>query len=121
MLPSHPTSRAESARRAERRIAFTTRLLDDLVAIPGTRFRVGLDPIVGLLPVVGDMASGLIGLWIVAQAWRVGLPRLVVARMVANVLVDVAVGSVPIVGDMLDFATKANSRNLDLFRRHMPR
>lgn len=94
------------------------RVLDDLVAVPGTGRRVGIEPIVGLIPFAGDLVTAVVGAWVVLEASRFRLPRVVVARMVVNVLVDLAVGAVPILGDLLDFGIKANSRNLELFRRH---
>jgi len=102
----------------ERRFAAVTRVMDELVAIPGTSIRVGLDPIVGLVPVVGDAISAVVGFWLIAEASRFGIPRIVVGRMIANTLVDMAVGSIPVLGDLFDVASRSNSRNLALFRRH---
>lgn len=109
---------AERVRASERRIAFVARLLDGLIEIPGTGRRVGLDPIVGLVPWVGDLVSAGFGAWIVLEAGRFGLPRIVVARMIANVAIDFVVGAVPLIGDVFDFAFSSNQRNLELFRRH---
>jgi hypothetical protein len=92
--------------------------MDELVAVPGTSMRVGLDPIVGLVPVVGDAISGIVGFWLIAEATRFGIPRLVVVRMVVNTLIDLAVGAIPILGDLFDVVSRSNSRNLALFRRH---
>ncbi|HUQ79336.1 MAG TPA: DUF4112 domain-containing protein [Patescibacteria group bacterium] len=102
----------------ERRFSLVTRLFDDLVEVPGTRHRIGLDPIVGLIPVVGDAVSGVVGFWLIAEATRFGLPRVVVARMVLNTGLDVIVGLVPLVGDLFDIVSRSNARNLALFRRH---
>jgi len=110
--------RSERFRAAERRIARISRILDDLIEVPGTGRRIGVDPVLGLVPVVGDAASALASLWVIAEAARFRLPRIVLARMVLNATVDLLVGAIPLVGDLFDFAAKANSRNLELFRRH---
>ena len=102
----------------ERRFALVSRLLDDLVAIPGTSHRIGLDPIVGLVPVVGDAVSGVVGFWLIAEATRFGVPRVVVARMALNTGADLVLGLVPLLGDMFDVVSRSNARNLALFRRH---
>ncbi|HEX3428490.1 MAG TPA: DUF4112 domain-containing protein, partial [Candidatus Limnocylindrales bacterium] len=78
----------------------------------------GLDPIIGLVPVVGDALSALVGFWLIAEAARFGVPRIVVGRMVANTVVDLGVGSVPVLGDLFDVVSRSNSQNLALFRRH---
>ena len=110
--------RAERFAAFERRFAAVSRLMDEMVVLPGTSIRVGLDPLVGLIPVVGDAISGVIGLWLIAEATRFGVPRIVVGRMVVNTGVDLAVGAIPILGDMFDVVSRSNSRNLALFRRH---
>jgi uncharacterized protein DUF4112 len=111
-------ARSERFRAFERRFSFVSRLLDDLVAVPGTSQRIGLDPIVGLIPVVGDAVSGVVGFWLIAEATRFGVPRVVVARMVLNTVVDLILGAVPLLGDLFDVVSRSNSRNLALFRRH---
>lgn len=111
------TARAE-VEAAERRIAAVARLLDDLITVPGTRRRIGLDSIVGLIPGAGDVVSAVVGVWILVESARFRLPPIVLARMVANVVVDLAVGAVPVLGDAFDFVFKSNTRNLELFRRH---
>ena len=111
-------SRAERFHAAERRIGRVTHALDELIAVPGTPIRVGLDPIVGLIPVVGDAVAGIVGVWVIGEAARFGIPRVVLGRMAVNLLVDLAIGAIPLLGDLFDFAFRSNSRNLDLFRRH---
>jgi hypothetical protein len=111
-------SRAERFRAAEQRIGRVTRLLDELVGVPGTPIKVGLDPVIGLIPVVGDAVAAGVGAWVIAEAARFGVPRLVLGRMVLNLLLDLGVGAIPIVGDLYDMFFRSNSRNLDLFRRH---
>lgn len=86
--------------------------------MPGTGRRVGVDPLLGLLPVIGDAASALASFWIIAEAARFRMPPIVLARMVVNAVVDLLLGAIPLVGDLFDFAAKANARNLALFRRY---
>ena len=86
--------------------------------VPGTSFRFGLDPILGLIPGVGDLVSPLFTLGIVFQARDLGVPRVVQLRMIFNVAIDVLTGFVPIIGDLFDFAWKANNRNMALLERH---
>lgn len=89
-------------------------LLDESLRVPGTRYRIGIDPLVGLLPVAGDTVTGLLSLYIVVEAARLGVSPGTLAKMVANVAIDVAGGSVPYLGDLFDAAWKANRRNLRL-------
>jgi hypothetical protein len=89
-------------------------LLDDSIPIPGTRFRLGIDQIIGLVPGIGDLVGGVLSLYIIVEAWRLGVPRGVLARMGWNVAVDTLVGEVPILGDLFDIGFKANLRNLAL-------
>jgi hypothetical protein len=103
---------------AERRIGSVAHLLDDLVVIPGTRARIGLDPLIGLVPFVGDAVSGLMSVWIVLEAARFRLPKIVMLRMVMNALLDFGLGLIPFLGDIFDFGFKGNRRNLQLFHRH---
>ena len=98
-----------------RRVA---RALDSAVPVPGTSFRFGLDPILGLIPGVGDLVSPLFALGILFQARDLRVPRVVQLRMIVNVAIDVLTGIVPLVGDLFDFAWKANNRNMALLERH---
>ena len=99
-----------------RRLAW---LLDDLVRIPGTRIRIGLDPVLGLLPGGGDVAAGLIGVYTLLAASRAGAPPSVILRMAGNIVVDLLVGAIPLLGDLFDFGFKANRRNVDLLERYV--
>ena len=101
------------------RLRHLARLLDSAFRVPGTRWRVGFDGLLGLLPVAGDAVGLLLALWLVAEARRLGVPFGVLVRMLLNVLVDALVGSVPVAGDIFDFAFKANERNLRLLERHL--
>lgn len=96
-------------------------LMDERFQVPGTNLRFGLDGLLGLIPGVGDTATGLVGLYIVYQARQHGASRALLARMVANIAVDTIVGSVPIVGDLFDFGFKSHRKNLRLLRKHLER
>ena len=96
-------------------------LLDNSIPVPGTGRRFGIDAIVGLVPVVGDIVSAGMGLFVVWRASRIGLPRIVVMRMLSVSAVDFAIGSIPLIGDAFDLWFKANTRNLALLRRHIER
>lgn len=101
-------------RAAVGRMRFVARVLDDSVRIPGTGVRIGLDPLLGLLPVAGDAVSGVLSLYIVAESARLGVSYRALARMLAHIGIDVAGGSIPVVGDLFDAAWKANTRNVSL-------
>ena len=92
-------------------------MLDSWFVIPGTGIRVGLDPIVGLIPGVGDAIMFIASLYIVDRLSRLGLSTWTKLRMLGNVLVDLLIGSIPILGDIFDVGFKANIRNLALARR----
>jgi hypothetical protein len=96
-------------------------LLDNSIPVPGTGRRFGIDALIGFVPVVGDLVSGGMGLFVVWRASRMGLPRVVVARMLVNSAIDFVVGSVPLLGDAFDLWFKANTRNLGIMRRHLER
>ncbi len=93
-------------------------LLDNAIPIPGTPFRIGWESIIGLVPGVGDLVGGGFSAYIVLQAARMGVPRSLLARMGWNLLVDLAVGAVPFLGDLFDAGFKANMRNLALLEQH---
>lgn len=99
-----------------RRLAW---LIDGAFGLPGTRFRFGLNSIVGLLPIGGDAVLGAISLYIVYEAAQLGVPGPQLARMLANVVLEVAGGSVPVLGDLFDMALKANLRNLAIIEQHV--
>jgi len=97
-------------------------VLDSALPIPGTRFRIGLDPILGLVfPGVGDAAGGVLSLGVLFLALQYRVPLWVLTRMVVNIGLDAAVGGVPLLGDVFDFGFKANQRNFDMLRQHQLR
>jgi hypothetical protein len=89
-------------------------LLDSSIPIPGTRFSIGLDALIGLVPFLGDLGGVLLSTYIVGEAARLGASRSVLARMVFNVAVEGLAGLVPLAGDVFDAAWKANQRNVRL-------
>lgn len=95
------------------------RFLDAAVRIPGTNIRFGLDPLVGLIPGVGDVTTGLASVFVILSAARIGVPAPVLARMVANVAIDSAIGVIPLLGDIFDVGWKANTRNVALAEQYM--
>jgi hypothetical protein len=94
------------------------RLMDAKFRIPGTRFRFGLDPILGLLPGLGDAASFAVSGGLLLAMIRYGASRKVIILMLLNVLLDTTLGSIPIIGNIFDFFYKANIRNLSLLKAH---
>src|ERR1700730_17769174 len=81
-------------------------------AIPIGRWSIGLDPLLGLVPGIGDLVGALISMLIVMRAVQAGIPRIAVARMIANIAIDTLIGAIPLVGDMLDFVYKSDLQNL---------
>jgi len=115
--PSPPT---EADKRAAReRLILLTRLLDAAVELPVLRTKVGLDAALGLVPVVGDLVSAAIGLYLVLEARQLGASRWLQARMIGNLLLDAAAGAVPVAGDLFDVYFKAHLRNLRLLQREL--
>jgi hypothetical protein len=105
-------------RRVER-LRTVARVLDAAFRLPGTRFRFGVDAIIGLVPGLGDAVGAILSAWIVLEAVRLGAPRATVLRMVWNVAVETVIGVVPILGDLFDAGYKANLRNVRLLDRHV--
>lgn len=111
----HDQARRQRSRERVRKLAW---LLDQAVTVPGTRFRFGLDPVLGLLPGMGDAVTTAMALWLVYEARELGAPKHVIVRMLGNVALDALVGTIPLVGDLFDFAFRANTRNLRLLQKH---
>ncbi len=99
-------------------------LLDSSIRVPGTRWRIGLDGLIGLVPGVGDLLAGAASSYILLQAVRLGVPWAVSLRMALNIVLESVVGVIPVFGDLFDFAFKANQRNvrlmLDYFEQPVP-
>jgi hypothetical protein len=103
------------------RLETLARVLDDVFRVPGTRIRFGLDGVVGLIPGVGDAVTGALAAYLAVRARDLGLPASVILRMAANVGIDLAVGSIPVAGDLFDVGFKANRRNVELMKRELAR
>ena len=99
-------------------MAAIARLMDDIFVIPGTNIRFGLDPLIGLIPGFGDTAGALVSTLLLIHGGRAGVPKIVLARMALNVLINGALGAVPILGDAFSVWFKSNVRNLALLDRH---
>lgn len=93
-------------------------ILDDLIRVPGTNFRVGLDPIVGLIPGIGDGSTAVFSSMILLQSLKAGVPRIVLVRMALNILVNSVVGGIPGFGDLFSAGFKSNKRNYELLQKH---
>ena len=109
---------AWSRRAAIDQIDRLSRLLDSAFAIPGTRIRFGVEALLRAIPGIGDVAASALSRWVLYEAWRLGVPRSLLVRMIANVLVEGIAGAVPVAGDLFDIAWRANRRNVRLLREH---
>jgi hypothetical protein len=101
------------------RLEALARLMDGAFIVPGTNIRMGLDALIGLLPVAGDVISGLISSYLIWEAHQLGAPKWLIARMMANTLLDTIVGAVPLIGDAFDVMFRANMKNMALLRRYV--
>jgi Domain of unknown function (DUF4112) len=111
-------SRREQQRTIER-LENLSLLLDAAYGIPGTKLRFGLDALLGLVPIAGDVASAALSAYLIYQARRLGLPKTAMARMIGNVALDAVLGAVPLFGDIFDVFWRANVRNVAILRRHV--
>ena len=103
------------------RLRWLARLMDAQFGLPGTRFRFGVDALIGLAPGVGDAMTGLLSLYVVWEARKLGAPPPLLARMLGNVAIEVVGGAVPVLGDLFDAAFKANLRNVALLEDWLAR
>ena len=115
--PPAPTPLAAADDRL-RWVEHVSRLMDSQFRLPGTRFRFGLDPVLGLVPIVGDVSTTLVSVALLLTMLRHGASGAVAVRMALNILIDSIVGGIPILGNVFDFAFKSNERNVALLRRH---
>ena len=93
-------------------------IMDEIVRIPGTNFRFGLDPLLGLIPGIGDTSSALVSAFALIQAARLGVPKILLARMSLNILINEIIGVVPVLGDAFSFWFKSNARNYQIIKDH---
>ncbi|MEY2564350.1 MAG: hypothetical protein QOH88_2543 [Verrucomicrobiota bacterium] len=94
-------------------------IMDNFLRVPGTKFRFGLDPLLGIIPGIGDTSSALVSAFALIQAARVGVPKVLLARMSANILLNEIIGIVPIAGDAFSFWFKSNARNYQIIKDHI--
>ncbi len=112
ILADDPASRT-------RRVQVLAKLLDESISIPGTPWKIGFDPIIGLIPGIGDLIGAVLSGYIVLEAVRAEVPAFTLARMLGNVGIDTLLGAVPAVGDVFDAAWKSNTMNVALLERHL--
>jgi hypothetical protein len=93
-------------------------IMDEIIRVPGTNFRFGLDPLLGLIPGIGDTSSALVSAFALIQAVRVGVPKVLLARMALNILVNEVIGVIPVAGDAFSFWFKSNARNYEIIKNH---
>jgi len=112
-----PRSKGKHAAFTDEQLNQLATLLDDLFEIPGTRIRFGLDAIVGLVPGIGDLLTGIASLLLLYAAWQRQLPKVTLWRMLANIAIDTVLGAIPFAGDIFDVAWKSNRKNYKLLAR----
>lgn len=121
MQPKMPPSSVQPPLETDERLRWVesvAHLMDSQFTLPGTRFRFGLDPLLGLLPVVGNLTSMAVSGALVLTMMRHGASGSLVVRMALNILLDTIIGAIPVLGNLFDFAYKANDRNVRMLRRH---
>jgi hypothetical protein len=114
-----PVSNDEKFAKVVKDIEALARLLDNKFNIPFTKMRFGLDSLIGLIPVVGDGATATLGFYIIARAWRLGAPLTLIFRMILNLIFDLIIGAIPVVGDAFDFAYRSNAMNVRMLLRYL--
>ncbi|MBD2343658.1 DUF4112 domain-containing protein [Anabaena subtropica] len=102
-----------------KRLRQLSRLLDTVITVPGTPIAIGLDPIIGFIPIGGDVLGLILSSYIVYEASRLGVPKKLLSRMIFNIIIDSLLGSFPIIGDLFDFAWTANHYNIKLLEKHL--
>jgi hypothetical protein len=102
-----------------KRVRVLARLLDSSIPVPGTSWKIGFDPIIGLIPGIGDLIGAVVSGYIIIEAVRAEVPTLTLVRMLVNVGIDTVLGAVPAVGDVFDAAWKSNTMNVALLERHV--
>ena len=116
-----PKTAAPSRSDAVRRMEFMAKLLDNAFVIPGTRQRVGIDAIIGLIPGLGDVATTLLSSYVIWEARNLGVSRSAIGRMLTNLAVHATVGAIPIAGDAFDAFFRVNQRNMRIVRAQLQR
>ncbi|MEZ2226950.1 MAG: DUF4112 domain-containing protein [Microcoleus sp.] len=116
---SSPNTTNKSHVASLRRLRRISNLLDNAIPIPGTKYRIGLDPILGLIPGGGDLISSIFAGYVVFKSAQMGVPQETLVKMAANIVFDTVAGTVPVAGDLLDVAWKANVKNIELLDAHL--
>src|SRR5262245_21189984 len=119
MHGTYQTFSARETGQSVARLEALAKLMDGAFVLPGTNIRVGLDGLIGLIPVAGDVISGLISSYLIWEARQLGAPKWLIARMMAYTLLDTVFGAVPLLGDAFDVMFRANMKNMALLRRHV--
>ncbi len=115
-----PTSTATAtATPAVHQLRQMSNLLDNIIRVPGTSYRIGLDPILGLIPGGGDLVGGVLSAYIVYRSFQLGVPRKTLVKMASNIALESLAGTVPVLGDVFDVAWKANVKNVELLETHL--
>lgn len=99
-------------------IAFVARVMDSIFTVPGTKIRFGLDPILGLLPVVGSPASAMVSIFLLTRSAQHGVPNFVLARMAMNVVINAILDEIPVIGDGISIFFRSNKLNYELLQKH---
>ncbi|MEG4169541.1 MULTISPECIES: DUF4112 domain-containing protein [unclassified Microcoleus] len=116
---SSPNTPSPSHVASLRRLRRISHLLDNAIPIPGTKYRIGLDPILGLIPGGGDLISSVFAGYVVFKSAQMGVPQETLVKMAGNIVFDTVAGTVPVAGDLLDVAWKANVKNIELLDAHL--
>ena len=119
-IQNSPTNTSNKSQAASlRRLRRISHLLDNAIPIPGTKHRIGLDPILGLIPGGGDLVGSIFAGYVVFKSAQMGVPQETLLKMAANIVFDTVAGTVPVAGDLFDVAWKANVKNIELLDAHL--
>ncbi|MBP2312863.1 DUF4112 domain-containing protein [Azospirillum soli] len=119
--PKAPLYTAAERYEAHERLEWLAWAMDNAVRVPGTNIRLGADALLGLVPGVGNIVTTAVSGYLIREAWRLGVPRRTIARMVGNVALDSVVSAVPVVGNVADVFWKANRKNMEILNQHLGR
>lgn len=113
-----PPEEKQKRRSLEPLFKWLALIMDEVIRVPGTNFRFGLDPLLGLIPGIGDTSSALVSAFALIQALRLGVPKILLGRMALNILANEVIGIIPVVGDAFSFWFKSNARNYEIIKNH---
>lgn len=119
--PNGPLYNAAERREAHERLEWLTWAMDSAVRVPGTNIRLGADAVLGLVPGVGNLVTTAVSGFLIREAWKLGVPRRTIARMIGNVAMDSVISAVPVVGNVADVFWKANRKNMEILNQHLGR